>query len=960
MRVAIGLLCSLFSLVAAGGDTAQQPISTERVNLVDHLSNDPDFTLLLRLLQRARLIPTLNRLEDATLFAPTNEAIERYQNSTSSSNPNIWDANSYSYQAMYDSELIGPLAPDNVQFELRQHLLYHLLNYSLPLAPSEFPSQRPLALDTLLFPDVSLPPPTDEPAPAPPWLPLPGGSLNDAPQRLRVASREDAAWVGVDFAGRGGAQVTKAPVVASNGLIIPVSDVITMPGNLYDEILLHPLLHEFTSILTPEMIATLKSSPHLTMFLPIDSAWSAMDDIQRRYLHSGYAERDVSKLVGLHLSGAGLNSSGDVGWSDSWEDGTQFTTAEGQQLTIGFSANGTVQVGPSTVVQEDIYAANGVLHIVSDLLIQPKTFKINAEKYLLALNATGFVGLLRRANLSHYVDDEHDGTTWTILAPRDDVITMNPSEPNGEASQSSMSITSLLEGDAAELDKVLKYHFIPGKLTAEDLIDGALLGTELREDGLDGSRQRLPVTVKTGGKVLPNVNGEVGFGNARVIADPIEKKTFTIYMVSQVLKTPVTTIERLETSSKLSTFVAAAYASEMTDRLRTQHSTTLLVPQNGGFDRLGLVTDYLLLPSEDSRRHLRKVIKHHMLQGVYYASDLGNDTTRTIETHEGTTIVIANSSIVFESGLWNRTTTFLPQNDITSTGVIHHVKDVILPETFQVDIEGLARAADGETMITLVKRSGLGKVLNGTLTMKDLEEFDPWRRRDKPPTNTTDGSTASLRWARAMKESPPEPVGWVLLVPKESAFKSVNLTRLLDDEDALRELVMQHIIPIPSADSPTLDPEFPLAFTDEAQYSTLLTPNSIRADLVFRITSKSQKPIVPGRGTEKIEVLVGIKNARGSDGLTDFAKVLNFGRTTTPAFASPKGVTGPRSGVLQIDQVLQPWVPDWWNSWGKYTASGAGGGVLIICFWATILWFWHRKNDEATYEPLDGDGTGED
>lgn len=121
---------------------------------------------------------------------------------------------------------------------------------------------------------------------------------------------------------------------------------------------------------------------------------------------------------------------------------------------------------------------------------------------MLALNATAFVALLRTANLSHYVDDEHDGQRWTILAPRDDII------------------TGMEEDDPSELERVLRYHFIPGKLTSSDLVDGALLGTELREDGLDGGRQRLRVSVKNNGGIEPDANGEVGFGNARVISDP--------------------------------------------------------------------------------------------------------------------------------------------------------------------------------------------------------------------------------------------------------------------------------------------------------------------------------------------------------------------------------------------------------------------------------------------------------
>ena len=166
--------------------------------------------------------------------------------------------------------------------------------------------------------------------------------------------------------------------------------------------------------------------------------------------------------------------------------------------------DGSVQIDGSTVLQEDIYASNGVLHVVSSLLIEPESFQINAEKYLLALNATSFVSLLRTANLSHYVDDEHDDQSWTILAPRDDVI--------GGIN---------MRGAAQDLGRVLQYHLIPGKLLPAQLSDGMLLGTELREKGLNGHRQRLTVSVTTkDGTVQDSPNGEVGFGGARVISEP--------------------------------------------------------------------------------------------------------------------------------------------------------------------------------------------------------------------------------------------------------------------------------------------------------------------------------------------------------------------------------------------------------------------------------------------------------
>lgn len=295
----------LFSPLVAGD---QRPLRTAtRTTFVDALSKDPDsFSTLLGLLQRARLIPTLNRLKNATFFAPTNEAIERYNNS--GQRPPWLDALGHDPTTNVD----------NVHYELRQHLFYHLLNYSLSMPSLD--SHVPTILDTLLFPDVPSAPPTDEPPPGPPWIPVPGGLLNGDPQKLRIISRKSHVQVGVNAFGDGGARVVKPPITVSNGVLIPIGDVLHLPGNSYEEMSKHPLLSEFVSILTEPLIETLRTAPHVTLFLPADSGWDGLDSIERRYLHSGYAEKDVTRLLAMHASGSGVNASGVVGWSDKWND----------------------------------------------------------------------------------------------------------------------------------------------------------------------------------------------------------------------------------------------------------------------------------------------------------------------------------------------------------------------------------------------------------------------------------------------------------------------------------------------------------------------------------------------------------------------------------------------------------------------------------------------------------------
>ena len=207
-----GFLTLLAPLVSSSQISWLSRPAVSSTTLVDALSADADYTSLIRLLQRARLIPTLNRLNGSTLFAPTNDAIERH----SSLNP-LWKA------ALNNDQFF---LNDNVREKLRQELFYHLLNYSLPEPPPEPHLQ---VLETLHFPQFLSDQPSTDP---PPWIPEPGGTLGGEPQRLRLRSQDGGIWVGVDGNGNGGAEVVKELVDAGNGVLLGISDVLTVPPDL--------------------------------------------------------------------------------------------------------------------------------------------------------------------------------------------------------------------------------------------------------------------------------------------------------------------------------------------------------------------------------------------------------------------------------------------------------------------------------------------------------------------------------------------------------------------------------------------------------------------------------------------------------------------------------------------------------------------------------------------------------
>lgn len=197
--------------------------------IVSTLSSSNQHTIFIRLLQRSKCIPLLAHIGNSTVFAPTDNAWKEW---FSTHTPD-----SGQYMGWLDSSLVADVYSDrpdhadafagmedgdgagdeldNQNWALRQHLLYHMLNYTLP--PSAFVARADAANITtqtsLLFPLAEEPvhPPT--PPPGPPWLPRGGdGLLGGHGQRLRIAksgseSGGDRGKVGIDFDGSGGVSV---------------------------------------------------------------------------------------------------------------------------------------------------------------------------------------------------------------------------------------------------------------------------------------------------------------------------------------------------------------------------------------------------------------------------------------------------------------------------------------------------------------------------------------------------------------------------------------------------------------------------------------------------------------------------------------------------------------------------------------------------------------------------------
>ena len=74
-----------------------------------------------------------------------------------------------------------------------------------------------------------------------------------------------------------------------------------------------PSLSYFHNILTPQISHFLNTTSQLTVFLPVDHAWQALDPLERLYLESEFATDDLNRILNLHtVVGKGVT------WSESF------------------------------------------------------------------------------------------------------------------------------------------------------------------------------------------------------------------------------------------------------------------------------------------------------------------------------------------------------------------------------------------------------------------------------------------------------------------------------------------------------------------------------------------------------------------------------------------------------------------------------------------------------------------
>lgn len=247
-----------------------------------------------------------------------------------------------------------------------------------------------------------------------------------------------------------------------------------------------------TAVKAAGLVETLKSPGPFTVFAPTDEAFAALP---KGALESLLKNPDALRSVLLYHVVPGKVMAADV------TKLTSAKTALGQTVAIDTSKG--VRVGAAMVVQTDISASNGVIHVI-DAVLMPKNDIIEAAR-----GAGSFKTLLMAIDAAGLTDTLRGDGPFTVFAPTDEAFAKLPKE----------TLEKLLK-DKKKLASILTYHVVAGKVMASDVV-------KLKEaKTVEGQSVRIDAS-----------NG-VKVNNARVIKTDVPATNGVIHVIDAVLMPP--------------------------------------------------------------------------------------------------------------------------------------------------------------------------------------------------------------------------------------------------------------------------------------------------------------------------------------------------------------------------------------------------------------------------------------
>ncbi len=402
------------------------------------------------------------------------------------------------------------------------------------------------------------------------------------------------------------------------------------------------------------------NSREFTVFAPTDEAFAALgqdtidalladpDTLRDILLYHVLADTRVDAATAISLAG------------------NTTTTANGDDIALSVT-DGSLFINRSEVIATDIFASNGIIHVLDSVLMPPADTDMQSLVSIVdtAVNAGSFttlVAALQATGLDAALANEAD--TFTVFAPTDEAFAKLGQE----------TINALL-ADPEQLASILLYHVVAGQAVNST--------TAISLAGSD-------VATANGATVAVSLDGDALLINQSVVtAVDIMATNGIIHVIDTVLLPPAqnnpqpepptvdetgTLLDVARAAGNFTTLVAALEATNLDGAIgHAGDLYTVFAPTDAAFAALGQATIDALLADPAT---LENILRYHVLPGaVVDAATAQSLVGFPIGTGNGQNLFISER----DGGLFVNDSRIVATDIRGVNGIIHVIDAVLLP-----------------------------------------------------------------------------------------------------------------------------------------------------------------------------------------------------------------------------------------------------------------------------------------
>lgn len=460
------------------------------------------------------------------------------------------------------------------------------------------------------------------------------------------------------------ATVTVTDVQADNG-VIHVIDAVLMPpkamGSPTDNIVETAVAAgNFTTLVAALQATGLDSTlasadGEFTVFAPTDAAFELIgtetitlllnnpDVLSDILLQHVVADAAVDSVTAYSLNG------------------TDVETASGAEIPLMINSDAdTLTFGGATVVTQDIYTTNGIIHVIDAVVIADVELPAPPMSIVDVAEANGsfttLLAALEATDLDLVLGDLE--TDYTVFAPTDAAF---DALPEG-------TVEALLE-DPETLSDILLYHVVSGKVNS----DAALTVANSTDNQVE--------TANTDNVALSAVDSMLYVNNAVVTTADVMADNGVIHVIDKVLMPPedrgMPTMNIVDTAianGNFTTLVDALTQADLVTTLSDPEATfTVFAPTDAAFDKIDSAALSALLADQTA---LTEVLLQHVVTGEVNSVSAYAANGTMVETASGNNIAVSIDSetrlLVFGGATVTMTDIY------TTNGIIHVIDTVVL------------------------------------------------------------------------------------------------------------------------------------------------------------------------------------------------------------------------------------------------------------------------------------------